>query len=236
MEGGRLMANKVRREAQAREHTPTLTERLIAGTFGQAISFFFWFLFAVLISIIIEWVGMLLWWDSGHSRRVLEQEVVYLSQLNGSTLLNLKPIDVAHVTSQWVTRAYDTLGAHHWLPWLAETLQPIFIAVSSAMDVTYTLIIRLATVVLAIPAFIFWGALALVDGLVERDVRRACGGIEQAFFYHHVKPFIKPSLAVGCGLYLTLPFSFNPGLYFLVPQAAFFSAVFYTATTFKKYT
>lgn len=230
------MAAQARKEAQARERVPTLTERVIAGTFGQAISFFFWFVFAIAISIIIEWIGMLFWWDTGHSRRVLEQEVAYLSQLNGSTLLSLQPIDIAQMTSQWITRGFDALGANHWLPWLAEKIQPLFIAVSSAMDVTYTLIIRLATVVLAIPAFIFWGALALVDGLVERDIRKACGGIEQAFFYHHVKPFIKPALAMGCGLYLTLPFSFNPGLFFLLPQAVFFCAVYYTAATFKKYT
>jgi len=230
------MAKRIRHEAQSREQAPTLTERVLAATVGNSISFFFWFLFAVFVSILIEWIGMLLWWDVGHSRRVLEQEVAYLSQLDGTTLFKLKPIDLAQLTSQWMTRLYDTLGAHNWLPWLAARFQPLFIAISSAMDVTYTLAIRLVTVVLALPAFLFWGALALVDGLVERDIRRECGGIEQAFLYHRIKPFIRSTVAVGCGLYLTLPFSFNPGLYFLLPQALFFCAVYYTAVTFKKYT
>lgn len=215
---------------------PTLTERLIGSTIGRALSFVSWFSLAVLVSIIIEWIGMLFWWDTDHSRHVLEQEVAYLSQLDGSTLLTLKPVDLAELTSRWLSRAYGALGANHWLPWLAERFQPLFIALSSAMDVTYTLVLRLATVILAVPAFLFWGALGLVDGLVERDIRKECGGIESSFVYHHVKPLIKPCLAVGCGLYLTLPFSFNPGLYFLVPQALFFGTVYYTAATFKKYT
>lgn len=230
------MAVKARRDRQEVDKQPSLTERLISSTLGRAISFFFWFLFAIFISVIIEWIGMLFWWDTGHSRRVLEEEVAYLSQLDGATIFKLTPIDLAQLSSQWLNDAYSVLGANHWLPWLASRFQPLFIALSSAMDVTYTLIIRLVTVILAIPAFFFWGALALVDGLVERDIRKECGGIEQAFFYHHVKPLIKPSLAVGCGLYLTLPFSFNPGLYFLLPQAIFFCAVYYTAATFKKYT
>ena len=213
----------------------TLTELVISSTVGRVFSFIGWFLFALVMSILVEWLGMLFLWDTNHSRDVLHKEIQYLSQLDQNFLLSVQPASLATQAVEWVNNGYRWLRVDRALAFLQRHFSLGFIAISSAMDVTYTLIIRLVTVVLALPAFLIWGMLGLIDGLVDRDIRKECGGLESSFLYHHVRRWVAPSLGVGCGLYLTLPFTFNPGLYFLVPQALFFVAVYYTASTFKKF-
>jgi len=213
----------------------TLTESVISVTFGNVASFTGWLLMALLLSILIEWIGMLFLWDTHHSRDVLHREITYLSQLDQNMLFMLHPATVATWVIETLNNGYRWLQVDKWLPVLQSKFHIAFIAMSSAMDVTYTLVVRLAIVTLALPAFLIWGILGLVDGLVDRDIRKECGGIEHSYFFHRVKPWIVPSLAVSCGLYLTLPFTFNPGMYFLIPQALFFIAIYFTASTFKKY-
>lgn len=213
----------------------TLTDLFVSSTVGKVFSFISWLLFALLMSVLIEWMGMLFFWDTNHSREVLHKEIQYLSQFDQNFLLRLEPTSLATMAVEWMNDGYRWLNVDHALNFLQRHFSVGFIAISSAMDVTYTLVIRLVTVVLALPAFLIWGVLGLIDGLVDRDIRKECGGIESSFLYHHVKRWITPSLAMSCGLYLTLPFTFNPGLYFLIPQALFFIAVYYTASTFKKF-
>lgn len=213
----------------------SLTESVLGSTVGRAFAFALWFLFALVVSIVIEWVGMLFWWDENHSRAMLQREVDYLSHLEINTLFKLHPVELATGAVETLNQGYAFLGADRWLPALQSQIGWLYLALSSAVDVTYTLVIRLATVVLALPAFVFWGLLGLIDGLVERDIRKECGGIESSFVYHHVKPLMMPAIAVSCGLYLTLPISFNPGLFFLIPQGLFFITVYFTASSFKKF-
>lgn len=213
----------------------TLTDIVVSSTFGRTFSFLGWLLLALLLSILVEWLGMLFMWDTNHSREVLQKEIRYLSQLDQNFLLRIQPASLATIAVEWMNSGYRWLRVDHVLIFLQQHFFIGFIAISSAMDVTYTLVIRLVTVVLALPAFLIWGMLGLIDGLVDRDIRKECGGIESSFLYHHVRRWIVPSLGVSCGLYLTLPFTFNPGLYFLVPQALFFIAVYYTASAFKKF-
>jgi integrating conjugative element membrane protein (TIGR03747 family) len=76
---------------------------------------------------------------------------------------------------------------------------------------------------------------ALVDGLVQRDLRRWGGGRESAFIYHHVKKLLFPSLLLAWIVYLGLPFSLHPNFVILPFAGLFAFAVTVTAGTFKKY-
>src|SRR5690606_40960241 len=93
-------------------------------------------------------------WDTNHSRDVLHKEIQYLSQLDQNFLLSVQPASLATQAVEWVNDGYRWLRVDRALAFLQRHFSLGFIAISSAMDVTYTLIIRLVTVVLALPAFL----------------------------------------------------------------------------------
>jgi integrating conjugative element membrane protein (TIGR03747 family) len=111
----------------------------------------------------------------------------------------------------------------------------LYVAISSAVNITYMMCIRVVTILFTLPVFILWFIVAATDGLTQRDIRKYEGGIESSFVYHKVKPFILPAIALSCGIYLTSPFSINPALFFLLPQLILFFATYWTCATFKKF-
>lgn len=227
--------NQRARKKVAPEKPISLWGSFIALTLGNVVSFCSWMLMAIVVSIIIEWIGMLFWWEPDHAQTMLQSEINYLSQFSKNGLLSIHPATMAQTFIGVVNDAYAWLHLPEWLPWIRQHLFILYVAVSSAVDVTYMMCIRLVTIVFTLPVFILWFVVAAIDGLSERDIRKYEGGIESSFIYHKVKPFIFPAIALSCGLYLTLPFSMNPALFFLLPQFILFTATFWTCATFKKF-
>jgi len=104
-----------------------------------------------------------------------------------------------------------------------------------AMQVTQVFSVRPAILTLATPIFLLFSLVALVEGLVQRDLRRWVGVRDSSFVYHYAKKAAAPLVvltwvsypALTCGLhpsYLVLPFT---GLFALT--------VAVTASTFRKY-
>ena len=107
--------------------------------------------------------------------------------------------------------------------------------VIAAMTVTQVFAVRLAVLTLATPVFALLGLVALVDGLVQRDLRRWCGGRESSFVYHHAKKAILSALILAWIVYLGMPTSVHPN-YVILPFAVMFAAAMaVTAGSFKKY-
>lgn len=80
-----------------------------------------------------------------------------------------------------------------------------------------------------------FGLVALVDGLVQRNLRRWCGGRERYFVYHHAKKVIFPVFILAWAVYLGLPTSMHPN-HVIHPFAALFAiAMAIAAGSFKKY-
>ena len=68
-------------EAVADPRRQAVQQGLFSKTLSAAAKLIMWLLFSLLFSIIIEWVGMVLWWpDEGtdHSRNMLVTEISYL--------------------------------------------------------------------------------------------------------------------------------------------------------------
>ena len=103
------------------------------------------------------------------------------------------------------------------------------------MQMTQVFSVRLAILVLAIPVFVLFSLVALVDGLVKRDLRRWGGGRESSFVYHWAKRSALPLLVLTWVIYLALPFSLHPSVVVLPFAMLFAFSVAVTASTFKKY-
>ena len=241
-------------EAVADPRRQVVQQGLFSKTLSAVAKLILWLLFSLLFSIIIEWVGMMLWWaDEGldHSRTMLVREIGYLDTDFRRSVVTSDPAQFAkrfadntyHYLFE-VTRFIDFI---HWVspaptvneggarPTLHKIYHPIAEFVIAMMQVTQVFSVRLAILTLAMPIFLLFSLVALVDGLVQRDLRRWGGGRESSFVYHYAKKAALPLVVLTWVTYLALPFSLHP-TFVILPFATLFAlTVAVTASTFKKY-
>jgi integrating conjugative element membrane protein (TIGR03747 family) len=95
--------------------------------------------------------------------------------------------------------------------------------------------VRLAILCLATPLFILLSLVGLVDGLVQRDLRRWGGGRESSYVYHYAKRSVWRFVLAAWVSYLALPVSLHP-IFIVLPFAILFAmSISLTASRFKKY-
>ncbi len=220
-------------------------------TVGNAVT---WLAISLAVSIIIECIGMVVWWPeqgTAHSRAMLAAEIRYLDQDFHRSILTSSPARFAQLFAdttyyylfEW-THFVDVLkwvqadpattdsrlqaAVHRWVVPVAEF-------VIAAMTITQVFSVRLAILTLALPVFGLFALLGVVDGLVMRDLRRWGGGRESSFVYHHAKKAIVPTFVTAWVLYLALPFSVHPSFVILPFAVLLGLALAVTASTFKKY-
>ena len=229
-------------------------EGLIAKSLTAVAKVIQWILLSLLFSIIVEWAGMVLWWpDEGieHSRTMLATEISYLESDFRRSVVTSDPAQFAkrfadntyHYLFE-VTRFVDfirwvspppTTNERGLRPTLHKIYQPIAEFMIAMMQVTQLFSVRLAILTLAMPVFLLFSLVALVDGLVQRDLRRWGGGRESSFIYHYAKKATLPLVVITWVVYLALPFSAHPSFVVLPFATMFALSVAVTASTFKKY-
>ena len=95
--------------------------------------------------------------------------------------------------------------------------------------------VRLAILCLATPVFLLFSLIGLIDGLVQRDLRRWGGGRESSYLYHYAKNSVWMFMLGAWVCYLALPVSLHP-VFIVLPFAILFAiSISVTASTFKKY-
>lgn len=229
---------------------PGTVSRLLTGI-AQCLK---WLFLSLIFSILVEWIGMMFWWEEqglGHSRQMLVAELQFLGSDFQHSWLTAQPMAFAsHLSDriyqfafewtrfvdliQWITPvpAAEETGLR---PMLHRLYQPVSDFVLAAMQITQVFAVRLAILALATPVFGLFTVVALVDGLVRRDLRRWGGGRESSFVYHYAKKAAIPLIIMAWVVYLALPFSLHPSWIILPFALAFSFAVTITASTFKKY-
>ncbi len=191
-----------------------------------------WLLLVLLFSILTEWVGMVFWWpEEGlqHSRSMLEAEIGYLGSDFRRSVVTSSPAEFAKTVADKTYYAlFEFTGVADFIAWLSappalyeeglrsrlhSLYQPIAESVIAAMQVTQVFSVRLAILTLAMPVFVLFSLVALIDGFVKRDLRRWGGGRESSFVYHWAKRSAMPLLILCWVIYLALPFSLRPDLH-----------------------
>ncbi|QEY15978.1 DUF4400 domain-containing protein [Cellvibrio sp. KY-GH-1] len=212
---------------------------LMQTTVGNVFRFTGWSLIAIGVSILVEWVGMVKFWGPDHSRKILELEITYLGAYNRNLITGLYPQDVAVTFMTWADKAVSILHLREVSNWFAGDVNSVTQVIAYGLDAMINTIfifaVRSAICISALSGFVLVGLVAFIDGLVERDIRKACGGIESAMLYHRAKRIVVPTLFLSFGGYLTAPISIHPTLVFLPVMTVFAVAVFVTAKSFKKF-
>ncbi|HGA5968776.1 TPA: TIGR03747 family integrating conjugative element membrane protein [Salmonella enterica subsp. enterica serovar Java] len=209
---------------------------------------------SLLLSLLVEYAGLVFWWPeqgAQHARIMMETELRFLSADFTRSLVMSQP---SVTVMSWVREGYR---------WFAENMMPtgtlnngsghsnLFmqtVATSGAwlavqfrvfleatLYITVVFVVRVSILLLSLPLFVMAAAVAMVEGLSLRDLRRYGAGYESSFLYHHARGLIKPSLVYPCMAYLSWPAAAYPNA-FLLPSAMLFGVVLTVqASTFKKY-
>lgn len=82
--------------------------------------------------------------------------------------------------------------------------------------------VKLLTLIFSLPLFLLLITVALIDGLVKRQLRKLGGGRESRFIHEQAKQSFTALLFMGCFLFVLLPLSIQPD-WLLLP--IFLSAV-----------
>jgi len=241
-------------EAVADPRRRVVQQGLLAKSFTATAKLLLWLLLSLVFSILVEWAGMVLWWPEeglAHSRTMLTTEISYLDRDFRRSIMTSDPARfakrIADNTYHYlfeVTRFVDFI---HWVssvpakdeqgvrPMLHKLFHSVAEFVIAMMQVTQVFSVRLAILSLAMPIFLLFSLVALVDGLVQRDLRRWGGGRESSFVYHYAKKAAVPLVVLTWVTYLALPFSLHP-TFVVLPFAVLFAlTVAVTASKFKKY-
>lgn len=207
---------------------------------------------SLLFSILIEWAGLLFFWDDQgwrHSQAMLTNELGWLSEHFKASLILQQPgqtiLQWLDFLNQWLLAKtgfadfarqarVSSQGNGFW-SWSNQLYLSIEDFVLAAVYVTFTFVVRLTILVLAAPLFLLAMFTGFVDGLMRRDLRKFGAGRESSFVYHRAKRAVTPVLLVPWIIYLSLPFSLNPLVIFLPCAAMLGITTAITAATFKKY-
>jgi len=240
--------NKSSQYIVRKKHLP-----LTLRTFNNVVSLSGFLIGTWLLSILIEWLGMTFIWTnqgSQHSEKILYREISYLNNDFTDSLSGVSPGKIAYDVAKNV-RYYIFDWTHitvfyNWLEKSQKNASGIRLIISdvaiklknyfqSFINTTMIVAVRVTIATLSMPAFLIIGIAALIDGLVQRELRIYGGGIERASIYHHVKPWIKPALVTPWFLYLSMPFSVHPNVIFVPAMLFFGMTVFITAALYKKH-
>jgi integrating conjugative element membrane protein (TIGR03747 family) len=200
---------------------------LIGNLFSALVQLAVWLVISLMLSIIIEWIGMIWFWPeqgSEHAKAVLAADQAYLNQqlYEQSIAIKNDVITATHQAVTWIahqswfktiiqsvpTASAGSFGVFQ--EWAYDSYQQCRDYLQASTYVTQTFVIRLALILFSLPIFIIAALVGGVDGLVERDLRRWGGGRESSNVFNLARRSIVPAFVGACVIYISLPFSINP--------------------------
>lgn len=194
------------------------------------------YLGSLLLSITVELIGIAFgWWHQPgalHAKESLNRELGWLNEDFKQVMI--APVDVAFA---FLNAFYDYVIEATYFGWLIRELegtaaQPYFLAAAYVIELNA---VRLAVIVMSMPALLFFGIYALIDGLNERDIRAWSVGRESARIHHHAKRWVLPTAYMAVIVYLSSPISIHPSFFVLFFALPFSYAIWLAAMTYKKY-
>lgn len=226
--------------------------RLIFGALELCLRLLGLLFASLMVSILLEFVGMLwIWPEQGwhHSHAMWVSELGWLSNHFKSSLLVQEPAQatakILERINDWVVVRSGWAQSDTHLKLLSRDaslqgqIAQAYVAGQDYLLATvftvFTFVVRLTVLTLATPLCLLTVVTGLVDGLMRRDLRKFGAGRESSFVYHRAKRTLLPLIITPWIIYLSLPWSINPN-WILLPCAALLGfMVAITAATFKKY-
>ncbi len=201
-----------------------------------------WLVIGLLISIALEWAGMVFWWPDHkaihgvlHARAQLDAEIGYLAADFRASLPGVSPAAIAAESGGALYSALFVWRGHDVAQWLLARTAGTVVAdyLLSALYQVQLYGVRLAIALLSLPAFLLFGLVAATEGLVDRELRKAGADVEHSMVYHFAKSWLLPTVTTTWLIYLSLPFSIHPNWIFVPGALLFGHALRVASANFK---
>ncbi|PMV22639.1 MULTISPECIES: TIGR03747 family integrating conjugative element membrane protein [unclassified Pseudomonas] len=209
---------------------------------------------SLILSIVVECVGMTLFWQQEGWRHAQAMLTFELDQLSENFTRSLLVSEPGKTGERWMMRGYQLIlvdsglaaqkrTAHeqtrryswdiqYYRGRLAALIENYLIASAYAVLVFG---VRLMVLCLSLPFCLTALWVGVIDGLVRRDLRRFGAGRESGFVYHRAKTCLIPLTALPWAAYLASPVSINPLLVALPMTVLLAVMASITAANFKKH-
>ena len=243
-------------EAVRQSSHPVQKKGIIAKSLDLIFKILGLLVFSALISIAIEWTGMIFYYPAmgyegyEHAAEMMREEIHYIGNSLEKDNLNGKAIEnatnrVSGVVN-WLFIDYGIIENLNkakmsnpedpfYIKFMKDMVMDSYNFLIAAIYILIVFFVRLSILILSIPAFVLFGLVGVCDGLMQRDLRRWCGGNESGFIYHWAKSFTVPTLVISWIIYLSIPFSVEPN-FIITPFAVLFGLVLMVMSSkFKKY-
>ncbi|WP_248746220.1 TIGR03747 family integrating conjugative element membrane protein [Pseudomonas sp. MWU12-2037] len=246
----------MRDPASAAQQQQARQQGLLTGVITLPLRFIGVLLGSLMLCLLIELVGLHLFWPEQGWRHAQGMMNFELQQLSTHFTRSVVVAESGRSAYQLVMWLHQNLlldsGLLDWLKQMnvqaqsADTTEGFNASVAqvvvyleryvlAAFYVTATFLLRLLVLIMTLPLFALTALTGLVDGLVRRDLRRFGAGRESGFLYHRARATILPLAVLPWVVYLTLPVSVHP-LWILLPAALMLGVVMdVTAGSFKKH-
>lgn len=194
-------------------------------------------LMSLLISIVVEWIGLSLFWyeeGSNHSLDILNAEIGYLStsitENSSANSLRNSALSIKNFSYYWL---FEWTGIAGGLQYLAAS-KVLTDYILATINIVQIFVIRLTVTVLSLPLFLLCTAWGVLEGLIRRDLRRFGVDKERGLIYHESKLWLGAFVVLPIILYFAFPFEINP-VYVFPPFALLtaFNALVFTSTLTK---
>jgi len=213
------------------------------GFIGKRVRFFLdvvsWIFLALLISIIIEWLGIFFaWWEhSGalHSDEMLIKELAWLNS-DFATVLG-SPAQSSLRFSRFMYEAFFVWFGSDLAATLLrlEFITPVAAYFKAAFTIIQLFFVRLVIITFSMPVFLVFAIVVIVDGAMVRDLRRFGLDRESAWVWHSAASWLKPLVVTPFVVYLASPWSLHPN-WIILPFVLMLSfALWLVSSKFKKY-
>lgn len=208
--------------------------------FGWFIGIAIYIVISIIVGTLIEWAGMLFFWNNNHAEKILYKEFQYLGNNFSTTIFGMSARDTAISIIQWLNSHIMTLtnvnqNSMMFERFLADTSDAFRPYINAFFYIVMITAIRCMIILLSSIMFIVVGIAAMTDGLYQRELRKVSGDVEHGFKYHHSKSWIGRIITISPLLYLAWPGSINPNYILLPGVILFYFTVMISFSSFKKY-
>ena len=188
---------------------------------------------AIVISVVIELVGIAAsWWPGGHAATLLLTERNYIEAIDRFPLMALSPTLIVNAAELHFDEATATARRNATGAGRGDSLGVYLLG---AINSTKLVLLRLVVCLFSLPGYLLVAVAALIDGMVQRDIRKFTGGHESSYVFHKAKRWVVPAIVGTVSCYLMMPWSIYPALVFAPSMALFGLMLYVAASRFKKF-
>lgn len=213
------------------------------------------FLFVgVILSIIIEWIGMNFFWEdegSLHAKNMLATEMQYLDADFSRQVAGISPSVLASKVAQNTKSRLDS--NRRWRNLVYNLSLPVYqtdnVAVeygkriirasepyrSSAYDIMILYSVRVAVILMSLPLIALVTYAWVVDGLCQRELRKDGGGRESTSRFHLFAKYADIFLLAPFIFYLASPVATHPNWVLVPITIGVASLSYFGVSNYKKY-